>query len=46
MKEMTITEKEANSLFLLVESLKLSAKKAIPLLEAALKYAPNNFSAA
>jgi hypothetical protein len=43
---MNVSEQETNSIFLLAESLKLSAKKAIPLLEAALKYAPHNFSAA
>lgn len=39
-------DKEADSLALLVQSLTLQAEKAIPLLEAAIKYASNNLSAA
>ena len=42
---MILKEKEADSLALLVESLRLPAEKAIPMLEAAVKYAGNNLSA-
>ena len=42
---MVLKEKEADSLALLLESLRMPAEKAIPLLEASVKYAENNLSA-
>jgi tetratricopeptide (TPR) repeat protein len=45
-EELLIKEREADSLALLISSLHLPAEKAIPLLEAAVKYAYNNLSAA
>ncbi len=45
-EQMEIKDDESNSLLLLIESLKLSAEKAIPMLEKAMLYAPNNLSAA
>lgn len=42
---MLLKDKEADSLALLVESLRMPAEKAIPFLEAAVKYANNNLSA-
>lgn len=45
-QSIVMKDKEADSLALLVQSLTLQAEKAIPLLEAAIKYASNNLSAA